>query len=223
MHILLEEYLTEVTKHLGPMPVKRRNEEMREMHSHLENAAVVSRELGQTEDEAAQNIVAQFGMPKDLGENVVWAWRRGVTQDRRSMLGASLTTLSMLCLLFFAMDQRAFDLLVDNLLPEAFLKYLGKHPGYGMDFTQAMFMATFGLAGLAAGTLFPKRAVRGACLGLALFWIGDVAVDGAGYGGVWRFLSFIFSNGWTLAAVISAWAGSRLRLTWGNRKRLARA
>jgi len=222
MHSLLEQYLSEVAVHLSALPVKRRNEELREMRAHLENAVIVSRELGQTEDKAAQNIVAQFGTPKDLGEDVVWAWRREQTRNICSLWSAAACTTGMLCLLFFVMDQRAFDLLLDKLLPHTFLLFLGKHPGYGRDFTQAIFLTTFGLAGIVASCLFPKRAVRGACLGLALFWIGWAAVDGLGYGGVWRFLSFIFSNGWSLAAVISAWAGSRLRLTWGKNRRLTR-
>ncbi len=222
MHKVIESYLSEVAAHLSALPTKQRTEELREMRLHLENAVIVSRELGQSEEEAAQSIVAQFGTPKDLGENVVWAWRREQTRNTYSLWSAAACTTGMLCLLFFVMDQRAFDLLVDDLLPGAFLHYLGKHPGYGRDFTQAIFLTTFGLAGIVAGCLFPKRAVRGACLGLAFFWIGDVAVDGVGYGGLWRFLSFIFSNGWTLAAIISAWAGNRLRLTWGKRRRLAR-
>ncbi len=224
MHSLLEQYLSEVAAHLSALPAKRRNEELREMRAHLENAVIVNRELGQSEDEAAQSAVAQFGTPKDLSENVVWAWRRGAAQDRRSFWGASLTTPIVLCLLSFVMNQRAFDLLLDSFLPHNFLLFLGKHPGYGMDFTRALFLATFGLSGLAAGLFFPKRAVRGACLGLVLFWIGFAMVDGVGQ--LWSLtsvegLTHQGRGGWILMAIASAWAGSRWRLTQGKRRRLA--
>ena len=76
MHSLLEAYLSEVEAHLGALPTKRRAEELREMRTHLENAVIVNRELGQSEEEAARSAVAQFGTAQDLGENVAWAWRR---------------------------------------------------------------------------------------------------------------------------------------------------
>ena len=71
MHRLLETYLSEVSAHLGALPPKRRAEELREMRTHLENAIVVSHELGRSEAEAAANAVAQFGTARDLGENLV--------------------------------------------------------------------------------------------------------------------------------------------------------
>ncbi len=114
---------------------------------------------------------------------------------------------------------RGHDLL-NGIFSETFFKYLIEHTDNVMDSTEVMIIMIFGLAGIAAGCLFPKRAVRGACLGLALYQLGAVAVFGLASGGVWRFLSLTF--GWSLAAIISAWAGSRLRLTWGRRKRLAR-
>ena len=92
MHILLETYLSEVAAHLSALPPSRRSEELREMRTHLENAVIVNRELGQSEEEAAQNAVAQFGTPQDLGENVVWAWRRGETRSKRSFWGAVVST-----------------------------------------------------------------------------------------------------------------------------------
>lgn len=77
MHSQLEAYLEEVATHLDALPVKQRNEELREMQAHLENAVIVSRELGQSEEEAVANVVMQFGTPEHLGGNLVWAWRRG--------------------------------------------------------------------------------------------------------------------------------------------------
>ncbi len=77
MHTLLESYLAEVAAHLNTLPVKQRTEELGEMRQHLLNAVTVNQELNQSEEDAAASAVAQFGTPKDLSENVVWAWRRG--------------------------------------------------------------------------------------------------------------------------------------------------
>ena len=89
MHSLLENYLSEVATHLEPLPVKRRTEELREMQAHLENAVIVNRELGQTEEESAHNVAVQFGTPQELRQSTVTAWRRGVVLDRRSFWAAT--------------------------------------------------------------------------------------------------------------------------------------
>lgn len=47
MHSLLESYLAETGAKLSPLPAKRREEEMHEMRSHLENAVIVNCELRQ--------------------------------------------------------------------------------------------------------------------------------------------------------------------------------
>ena len=111
---------------------------------------------------------------------------------------------------------------LERILPRDFLLYCGKHEAYGMALTRGMFLANFGLAGLVAGGLFPKRAVRGACLGLVVFWIGWAAVDGIGRGGLWSFLFYGDRAGWMLTAIFGAWAGSRFRLAWRGRGWLAR-
>jgi len=105
MHNLLESYLAEVAAHLSALPPKQRAEELREMRAHLENAVIVNRELGQAEDEVAQNAVAQFGTPQDLGENVVWAWQRGKALNKKSLFGATVATTLVLCLMTFLMNQ----------------------------------------------------------------------------------------------------------------------
>lgn len=220
MHHLLEGYLSEVTVYLGPLPTKRRDEELREMRAHLENAVIVNRELDQTEDEAAQNAVAQFGTPQDLGENVVWAWRRGETQSKHSFWGAVVSTPLMLTCLLLLENQ--YIGLLGHILPSWFNQYCVRHPDTGMALVQGVFLLVFGLAGVVAGSVFPRRAVRGVCLGLVAFWIGWVAVDGVGYGGIWRFLFWIYRDGWTLTAIVSAWMSSRARLAWEGRGLLAR-
>lgn len=220
MHSLLENYLSEVAAHLSPLPPKRREEELREMRAHLENAVIVSREWGHTEEEAARAALAQFGTPQDLGENVVWAWRRGESQSKRSFWGAVVSTPLMLTCLLLLENQ--YIGLLGHILPSWFNRYCVRHPHIGMDLVQGVFLLVFGIAGGVAGSVFPRRAVRGVCLDLIAFWIGWTAVDGVGYGGIWRHLFWICENGWTLTAIVSAWVGSRSRLSWKRRGRLAR-
>ena len=209
MHTLLESYLSEVAAHLSLLPPKRRDEELREMRTHLENAVIVNCELGQSEDEAAQSAVTQFGTPQELGENVVWAWRRGKALNKRSLLGAAATTTLTLCLATLYMNYVG--------LPPWLNQYCNEHPGDTMALVQGVVLTSFGMAGLVSGIVFPKRAVRGVCLGLVVFWIGWTAVDGVG-------LQLIGGDrlGWILAALASAWAGSRSRLAWKRRGRPAR-
>lgn len=214
MHSLLEDYLLEVDVYLESMPFKRRNEELCEMLVHLENAVIVSRELGQTENEAVQSAVAQFGTPQDLGESVVRAWRRGVTQDRRSVLGAATTAALMIHLGFEARSHNLFN----SIFSQTFFRYIGEHTDNVLDDTEVMILMIFGLAGIVVGCLFPKRAIRGVCLGLAFYQLGSIAIFGLAPGGVWRFLSLTF--GWSLAAIIGAWAGSRLQLMWRTKRSL---
>ena len=81
MHSLLENYLAEVRAKLGALPMKRREEEMREMRQHLVNSTAVNQELGQGEEEAAANALAEFGTPERASESVLWAWRRDVRKE----------------------------------------------------------------------------------------------------------------------------------------------
>lgn len=213
MHSLLENYLAELTVPLSALPAKRRSEELREMRAHLENAFAVYQEQGQTEDEAAQAALAQFGAAQVVGEKTVTAWRRGEAISGRSFFGAAVSAPLMLtCVLLL---QNHFIGFLAYLLPSWLDRYCGKHPDIITGLVQGVFLTIFGLTGLVAGSVFPKRAVRGVCLGLIIFWIGWAGVEGIGYGGsVWRFLVRIYSDGWTLTAIIFAWLGSRSRLVW---------
>lgn len=213
MHSLLEAYLSEVAVQLGPLPEKRRAEEMREMRTHLENAVIVNREMGQAEDEAAQSAVAQFGTAQDLAENVVWAWRRGVALNRRDFWGAAVSTPLMLLFLWLA---------ISHIPPFAIPwldRYCAEHKNFaqtlGVALSDGMFFATFGLAGIIAGHLFPKRAMRGVGLGLAFFWIGWANMNIFQSGWFHMNLRILSLNatdiGWILTALLAAWAGSRWR------------
>ena len=219
MSSLLDIYLDEVTAQLDALPVKRRTEELREVRQHLLNAVTVNKELVQSKEDAAANAVLQFGTPQDLGENLVWAWRREQTLNRRSLVGAALITPLMVCLGFLFMNL-GFGLLALTL-PHEFMIYLGRHPVYAADFVRGTFLLTFGIAGLFAGNLFPRRAMQGVCLGLAVFWIGWAFQSGVG-----QLLALTSVEGltrqergeWILSAVVSAWLGSRWRLAWNERK-----
>ena len=220
MSSLLDVYLDEVAAQLDALPMKRRTEELREIRQHLLNAVTVNEELGQSEEDAAADAVQQFGTPQDLGENLVWAWKRERALNTKSLVGATLAIPLMVCLGFLFMNL-GFDLLV-RALPSGFMMYLGKHPVYAANFVRGTFLLTFGLAGLFAGSLFPKRAMQGVCLGLALFWIGWAFQAGIG-----QLQALISVEGlthqergeWILSAIASAWLGSRWRLAWNEQKR----
>jgi hypothetical protein len=77
MHNLLEDYLAEVKAKLSALPVKRREEEMREMRQHLLNSVIVNRDFGQSEEESEANAVAEFGPPQESAASLVRAWRQG--------------------------------------------------------------------------------------------------------------------------------------------------
>ena len=87
----LEKYLAEVSNYLGPLPLARREEEIKEMRQHLQCAITAYQDEGQSEEEASANAIKQFGKPEELGKKVVWAWRRADKREYiRSFLGAWL-------------------------------------------------------------------------------------------------------------------------------------
>lgn len=79
--------------------MKARADELREMRAHLEAAFAAGLERGQTEDEAAQGVLAQFGTPDAVGAETVAAWRRGLRLDQRSLWGAAACALALSFLL----------------------------------------------------------------------------------------------------------------------------
>jgi len=213
MHTLLEAYLSEVAAHLSSLPVGCRDEELREMRTHLENAVLVNREQGQTEDEAARAAIAQFGPARDLGENVTCAWRRGEDrQNRRSLHGAAACTLAVR---FFV------PLFLSPLMGVSGWPLLASDLGGPIA------------AGAVSGFLFPRRAVAGTgigllahfCLILALggYWLAHqgqthpaVSVSVV----VWNLTGQFVTGGGV--SLLSAWAGSRWRKSWERPVRLAR-
>ena len=226
MHSLLEQYLSEVALHLGPMPAKRRNEELREMRAHLENAVIVSRKSGQSEEDAARNIVTQFGLPNELGENVVWAWRREQTLNKRSVWGAALCTFALLFLTEFS--EGPFVRAYFNLVRTAHLP----NPQHAL-----LDYELFGLlvAGTITGSFFSKKVIAGSAFGVVIYsavslcfytyWLIQMGhlqqlrpFSPATI--VLRFLAPLVIKG--LATLTTAWISSRLRLTWNKRRRMVR-
>ena len=223
MHSLLERYLSEVAAHLSALPVKPRREELREMRTHLENAALVSREQGQTEDEAAQNIAAQFGTPQDLGENVVWAWRRGKIHDIKKFLGAAFTTFILLNTLPYLMT-----------VPYNICAFLpNSEVGFWALMTPAWLLIGVGI-GTGSARLFPQRAVTGTALVMGgwvalrtiRFFLLNLGPDRpfAPISQMWIWDTFLNSGDTTLmlVAVAAAWVSSRRRMSPRRRSRLAR-
>lgn len=152
MHSLLESYLSEVAAHLSALPTKQRNEELREMQAHLENAAAANRQSGQPEEEAMQNAAAQFGTPEELGRSTVTAWRRGVTRDWRDLGGAAAYTFLMLLL--------GHLLMMRDTTHSGGIHWLDVLPGICIGSVVGV-----------CGQLFPRRAVLGVGIGIALFYV----------------------------------------------------
>lgn len=71
MHESIEHYLAAVAAQLHPLPIARRDEELREMHHHLQNAVIVNRKMGQDEYEAAHTALEQFDPPEEWAGSVV--------------------------------------------------------------------------------------------------------------------------------------------------------
>ncbi len=219
MHTLLETYLSEIAAHLGPIPIKRRNEELREMRAHLENAAIVSRELGRTEDEAAQNAVMHFGTPEDLGSNLVWAWKRERKLNRRSFWGAAACTSAILVLspyLFITFIIRPLEPMNStNPADWAVVRWLlfGSNLAYPVA------------AGLISGAFFSKRAIAGTALG-AMFYLICCVDASCHMSHAWQRFEAVRSWLWFMAessaAPCFAWAGSQWWLRRMKQSRLAR-
>lgn len=206
MHSLLENYLSEVNAHLGTLPPKRRADELREMRAHLENAMVVSREMGRPEAEAAASAVEQFGAARDLGENVVWAWRRGRTLDGRRFWGAAACAFVLTLFLPFLQDTP-----LENPMLGLF-RSLGVGGQAGPP-AQLMLLA---LAGGVCGLLFPKRAFGGIVLGVTAwhaFFLATVftAVVLDKLDSPMPSSSVPEHVAAALLALLAAWAGSRWR------------
>ena len=190
------------------------------MRTHLENAVIVGRELGRTEDEAVMEALAQFGTPGVLADNLVQAWRRERALNLRSLFGAAACTVATLFLV-------SYFLIMVFLVPR-----LG-HFMSNAEYTayERTYSVCFGLivpvsAGIASAVFFSKRAVLGAMLGQAIFqcvWWGYViflmVTETHSLPGLSYFADRAYLTADAIAVtLIIAWAVSRLRMARQRRK-----
>ena len=228
MHKQLEDYLNEVAKSLGSLPPARRNEEMREIRQHLLNAVVIGKEQGQSEDEAVQIAVEQFGTPQNLGKNIVSAWRRGRARERLNFWGA------VACAFVLSFSLRIgeswtiptcinhFGLM--RIDPSGRVHFL---PGVYLVVWSA-FIASSVTQGMAIGAAFPRNAVKATPVGLTIYFA------------LYLYLFYYFASlhpyarvepfhgapamyliVYVLIAVLFAGMGSRWRKARGERRALA--
>ncbi len=216
MHSLLEAYLSEVAAHLSALPAERRDEELREVRAHLLSAAEAYQELGETEQEAVESTLRQFGPPSQVAGGLTHAWRRGQETWRDAakagLFGAAaLWGVTGLC--------------------RAFGHYLESHSdvfaALRLHFEPIFYALLFGLPALLGG-LFGRHFARGAVKGAA--W-----GTGSAYVGPWVMYEVI--HAWTGADILgiglivllqaacltgAVWASRRWREARTGRVRLAR-
>ena len=210
MSSLLDIYLDEVAAQLDALPVKRRSEELREIRQHLRNAVTVNRERGQSEDDAVANAVQQFGTPKDLGNNLVWAWRREEKLNRRSFWGAAIFS-SAVCvfgefLLMPLMLGMGFSFQKPVHSPTEWLWWL-----IGYRFAGPIFV------GLMTSLVFSRQAGFGGVLGPVLYFALCMP---ASFHQLDNLAALCLQNGLVILIVTSA--GRRVRQAWNVRKQLVR-
>ncbi len=210
MHSRLESYLSEVAARLKGLPAVRRNEELREMRGHLLSRVEAYQELGETEQEAIESTLRQFGPPVEVAGGLTRAWRRscGGRQDVLRAAGCSV--------LLMAPYIAGMMLLEPKMEPLRML-WVAVYP-YG----DALAIVC---AGAITGWLLPKRAAMGTALGMVvLLAIGAASCINRGIPG--GFLGLLLGSLWTTKAcwpaVLAAWAGSRWRNARTGRARLAR-
>jgi len=193
MHSPLENYLSEIAIHLGPLPEKRRAEELREMRAHLENAIIVNRERGQTEDEAVRAALTQFGVPEMVGQSTVTGYWRGEALNTRSIwvtAAWSYGVMAVLTPLF-------------NLLAMAYFKQFNSanEPGWLQNYSLSFVIAVPILIGCGIGLLFPKKAVVGTrYAAIARCVVGVASLS------YWFIPAFRGSSHISLMSVVSSWA-----------------
>ena len=83
LEMSVDEYLEEVTTQLGSLPANRREDELREMSQHLDEAVTNSRKQGLSEEQAVAAALTRFGTPQEAAETAIWAWRDHVRRAWR--------------------------------------------------------------------------------------------------------------------------------------------
>ncbi len=211
------------------------------MRTHLLNAVTVNREMGQSEDEAMQNAIVQFGTSAVLAENVVWAWRRGEWLCKKSLLGAALSTLALLN----SLPYLSTLLMCNFVVPfAAWMRGTYHWPDLAvMSFVFLVMDApTWFLIGAFSSRFFPKKAVAGTSYVMAAWivlriaqsvWtefvdIPDSMVHGyfhrrSDYRSVEDItIGLFFDMLLALVAILGAWAGSQSQMVRKGQGRRAR-
>ena len=209
MHTLLETYLTEIATHLSALPPKQRAEELREVRAHLLSAVEAYQKLGETEREAVESALRQFGPPPQVGSGLVKAWRhgRGGWQDVLLASGCAVLLMS---------PYVAGMMLLEPRMEPLRTLWNAVYP-YGD-------VLAIVCAGAVTGWLLPKRATAGTALGMVvLLAVGAACCIHRGIPG--GFLDLLLGSLWTTKAcwpaVLGAWVGSRRRNAQAGRARLA--
>ena len=216
MHSQLEQYLAEVASRLTPLPIARRNEELQEMRQHLQNAVIVNRELGQSEDEAVQSAVEQFGVAEELGTRIVCAWRR----EKAISLGNFWGVVG--CIL---LGSWLGDLIYKPVSMHILFSYIdfinshrdasGAHIGVSILWGYSLFVAAvvYLTIGLITGLVLPKRAMDGARIAALVIGIGwGIADLTSNARNNWLGSSNILSG---FAINIAVWVAAALSLVAG--------
>lgn len=79
----LEDYMEQVAQQIVSIPKPRRDEELKEIHTHLLMAVTANLEQGQVEEVAIANALQAFGTPAEASASVLFAWRRFVQKHIR--------------------------------------------------------------------------------------------------------------------------------------------
>jgi hypothetical protein len=88
MHSPLEPYLQTVEQNLHSLPAEERQQELAEIRLHLESLLEANRELCNTEEEAVEQTLAQFGRAQTLGKDLTYVHQSEGKPQIRMLAGA---------------------------------------------------------------------------------------------------------------------------------------
>lgn len=156
MNQQFEYYTEQVRSTLDALPIDERNKEITELRQHLEALMEANRELGDTEEVAAENALRQIGEAKRLSQSLVNAWRRG----NRPFFGTFLASLFTAILSAFLLAGLMW--FVGMAINYAYLPFNGQ----AWVTLGIMTLLASSLSGWLTGIVTPKRAVVGTASGL---------------------------------------------------------
>ena len=162
MHKELESYLEQVKAQLKPLPAEKQDEELQEVHHHLQ-ALVASRiEHGDSEDEAVAAAIRQFGNAKQVGRSLRQAWNGRPEKPFRVALAGACVLVSNAVLFYLGLMAWVFSdiyILKNTVWRGPDVPPNSLHPLAQGALNGWVFFATPFIAGWIGGLLAPKRAV----------------------------------------------------------------